>query len=1120
MVLSQSIPTYKPNVNNIPTSPEIALLGRFGDIPIGHYTGTANITIPIYTIKEQGVEIPIQLRYHSSGVKINDEATWVGLGWDLSPEGAIIQEVRGLEDSLDGNLNFYSNPQNYYSFKNYIGPISPTNYSRWNQYGCYSMKDCYQTGLICSDVVDDEASIIEALLRGEGQPDIYSYNFGDFSGKFYINPETHQVVLIDKKENIIFEKSNSGFIAKTLDGNKYYFTTLELTAGNIITDYSGKAFKLTNIVLANGKSIVFEYVDRTYTGLFETRRAVFNGNPYVVESPLNGNTEIIRHYNKVLTRIITPEAYIDFNLESRDDINLDPSDNFQRLKSIDISSRVTNMKIKTFEFGYSYFPYNLVGVPLNPSTSQPSNTYTNDHLDTFGKRLKLDNIREIGYDGNSPVLTKPPYQFEYDLTHIMPLKNSFAKDFWGYYNGENNQGLLPDLDYFDYPNKSPIYVDEHTEPFTYNYTKNNRYTNNSYAGAYLLKKIVYPTGGFSLLEYESNSFNNQFIPDKQKNQAAYKLSNIADSNNITDTTVKTFQLSRTTTVNFINSIQNGNTPYGNFTPYTRDQMIGSFIKLIKFDMQTSQATLIKQWDLSSVLNVDFNYPNSGKEWIEQVRIEYDPNPNIRYTVSVHLPNNLTNNTFGSVSVKSQFNYFDDTGVDTSVSSQCGMRIKEIKNYTANDILATHKKFNYYEGKLLNRFEPLEVIDVNYIKCGTSISAIGTYSKRITLTSDNFTANNGNLIGYGKVEEIYVANNSNENIGRKIFYYHNVPNENRKGLPAILNLRNGLVTKEEIFDKFNEKLMVTENVYSYLNPNNISFSGIKVNTHIIGDSERPDAVGMPAVHIPRKYSYDIYAINSEHIMLTSKNITQYFNGQALNSSQTFTYNQNGKIRSLTSDNSHGGQTITKYFYADDYSPSMTYGEMITNNMVGIPLRIEKYTGSSLLSTDTTLFNNFNGLLLPSTISFKKGDSNSTNTVIFDTYDDKGNLLQHHMADGINTCYIYGYNKTLPVAKLENIAYANIPSNLITNIQTITNSPTATEVDIQVALDALRLSTDANMQKALITTYRYKPLVGVTNITDPKGDFTTYIYDDFNRLKEVRDRYNNIISEHEYHYKTQN
>src|ERR1700744_3071964 len=80
------------------TSPEAAALGKFGEIPVGSYTGTADISIPLYSIKEAGVEIPITLSYHSSGVKVEDDATNVGLGWSLEPAGAVIQIVNGKPD--------------------------------------------------------------------------------------------------------------------------------------------------------------------------------------------------------------------------------------------------------------------------------------------------------------------------------------------------------------------------------------------------------------------------------------------------------------------------------------------------------------------------------------------------------------------------------------------------------------------------------------------------------------------------------------------------------------------------------------------------------------------------------------------------------------------------------------------------------------------------------------------------------------------------------------------------------------------------------------------------------------------------------------------------------------
>ena len=83
------------------TSPEAAMLGRFGDVPIGYYTGTADISIPLYTIKEDGLEIPIVLSYHSSGFQVEDQATNVGLGWLLEPGGAVIQVVNGASDQTD-----------------------------------------------------------------------------------------------------------------------------------------------------------------------------------------------------------------------------------------------------------------------------------------------------------------------------------------------------------------------------------------------------------------------------------------------------------------------------------------------------------------------------------------------------------------------------------------------------------------------------------------------------------------------------------------------------------------------------------------------------------------------------------------------------------------------------------------------------------------------------------------------------------------------------------------------------------------------------------------------------------------------------------------------------------
>jgi hypothetical protein len=42
----------------------------------------------------------------------------------------------------------------------------------------------------------------------------------------------------------------------------------------------------------------------------------------------------------------------------------------------------------------------------------------------------------------------PAYKFDYDESILMPLKTSFARDYWGYYNGKPNTKLIPDLSFF------------------------------------------------------------------------------------------------------------------------------------------------------------------------------------------------------------------------------------------------------------------------------------------------------------------------------------------------------------------------------------------------------------------------------------------------------------------------------------------------------------------------------------------------------------------------------------------------------------------------------------------------------------------------------------------------
>jgi YD repeat-containing protein len=45
----------------------------------------------------------------------------------------------------------------------------------------------------------------------------------------------------------------------------------------------------------------------------------------------------------------------------------------------------------------------------------------------------------------------------------------------------------------------------------------------------------------------------------------------------------------------------------------------------------------------------------------------------------------------------------------------------------------------------------------------------------------------------------------------------------------------------------------------------------------------------------------------------------------------------------------------------------------------------------------------------------------------------------------------------------------------------------------------------------------PLIGVSTITDPKGEKMTYTYDSLGRLQFVKDNRGNILAENLYNYK---
>jgi YD repeat-containing protein len=157
-----------------------------------------------------------------------------------------------------------------------------------------------------------------------------------------------------------------------------------------------------------------------------------------------------------------------------------------------------------------------------------------------------------------------------------------------------------------------------------------------------------------------------------------------------------------------------------------------------------------------------------------------------------------------------------------------------------------------------------------------------------------------------------------------------------------------------------------------------------------------------------------------------------------------------------------------------------------------------------------------LIAPELVQSATGPTELQSRIRYNQYDQYGNPVELRQENGAPVAYIWGYNHAHPIAKIENATYSSLEL-LIANVQALSDtSTTGTEADLIAALDALRVA----LPGAMVTTYTYKPLVGVRTITDPKGNRMTFSYDNFNRLTEVRDKDNNILSENQYRYRTQN
>ena len=222
--------------------------------------------------------------------------------------------------------------------------------------------------------------------------------------------------------------------------------------------------------------------------------------------------------------------------------------------------------------------------------------------------------------------------------------------------------------------------------------------------------------------------------------------------------------------------------------------------------------------------------------------------------------------------------------------------------------------------------------------------------------------------------------------------------------------------------------------------------------------------------------------------------------------------------------------TNYISTDSFNTSANL--LNSKRMLSYPIQVERYLNDDLLTTRRTDYKDFgNNIYAPERLLVSKG-INELETSVKQQYDTKGNLVEVSREDGTSIVYIYGYDKSLLVAEIVNATLSDIPDAFLTKIQEASNSDNDRTIDIlntnkiisshvgsegALRSELYKLYTLSTLDKALISTYTYDPLIGITSITDSRGKITYYDYDSFNRLQFIKDQEGNILEQHCYNYK---
>ncbi|MDR7130997.1 YD repeat-containing protein [Algoriphagus sp. 4150] len=1144
--------------NYMPPSPTAQEFIKYGEYPVSHYTGVPDISIPLYQIKYKDLSVPLSISYHSSGILVDQQATWIGLGWSLNAGGTISRVPRGNPDGSSGGF--------------LVANVSEL------------------------DDLEYDSNYFEQAATGQidTESDIYYYNFSGYTGQFFFGRDK-KVRLINEAP-IEIEYSSGAFMITVENGSVYEFNTNSTESTRSSTYSFGSEISSNYVSTWHLSKITSKHHTGNISFLYENENPITSneydytestGNYFLPTFPptvipgVHHPASIASHTRtqsnpKRLKEINFPNGKVIFN---RANDRLDGI--HDRLDEIIIyqnngSSVYSKLKSYTFipDHYYSSQTNAVSQVPLGGST------------DYRRYRLKLKELVEYDLNGSDP----KKHVFDYNTTMLPPLETN-AKDYWGYYNGKSNNSLIP---------KQPFHYMEQQVGSA------DRNPDALYMKAGVLEKVTYPTGGYTEFYYEPNEYitSEPGLTTKTINVSA--RGDNAPFNGVV-TFTPTYSGYATVIVESSDMIdaQGGTFPRitlqrEGYSSYLIDHRIDPYTYTFPLNPPTVDKTFSPVYLIEGqtyVLKVEVKGSSSSTRYAGAAFI----NAHINYQEVSSEPNTSTK-LAGGLRV---------TEIKSFTKENILGYAKKYKY--KNPSLITPEKFineHFLDSNIQGWKRQGGVTSVH---C-TANSTTRRFYYGGTVRS--LTLYGGSAVVYATVDEIQIGKTGQE-LGKTIYHFsthkdavYQTFSSYKGGLMLLKkDWTGGQLTLKEIYknklgsqdsliySEMNDYIIKKDKLTVY----NDAYKMYKIvhKARIFGDCRIVTADQFEIIEYP--------IFSGVKLLKKTESILRDDLGLEFHKTRELFYDNELHLQPTRDElNSSEGDTfITKTYFPDDIVSSTFLGEpaltpaeynaivklkKLNEHRVGEPIQIERWKDNKKLFTQRTSYKEWgNGMVLPELIKSSNEDSPLITRMRYHEYDNSGNPLLVSNDEGTKISYVWDYNSSLLVAEAVNATnsqiaftsfetsdkggwtYSGTPvtthktgtkgyslgSGQVTKTgiaasvsnpyrvgfwakrtsgtgnvsvsgqteslttawkwveKTITTS-SLTITGSSVVIDELRL----HPADAMMTSYTYDPLVGMTSKTDPRGFTVTYEYDASGRLKTIKNEDGHILEHYEYNYASGN